>query len=48
MEGYWMDVNSGMLLSSLMNTGKECSPSTFASEDAVVFRLFLTTRGATN
>jgi len=34
-----MDVNSGMLFSSLVNTGKDCSPSTSASEDAVVFRL---------
>ena len=48
MEGYWMDVNSGILLSSLVNTEKNCSPSTSALEDAVVFKLLLTSRGATD
>ena len=45
MEGYWMDVNSGMLLSSLVNAEKNCTPNTSALEDTVVFQLLFTSSG---
>ena len=47
-EGYWQVVISGVLLSSLVNTEKNCSPSASALDDAVVFKVLSTSSGATD